>query len=100
VLGIFYSKSKNLVRRARSEMIGSAVHQICSWVSGVRTGKVSGVSVQVSAIMSVISEALTLKYGVSTITVFGQFPEAISRRNDALDYFSRTIRSSEVHPDT
>jgi len=32
-------------------------------VSGVRTGKVSGVSVQVSAIMSVISEALTLKYG-------------------------------------
>jgi hypothetical protein len=39
-------------------------------VSGVRTGKVSGVSVQVSAIMSVISEALTLKYGVSTRALF------------------------------
>jgi hypothetical protein len=44
-------------------MIGSAIDQICSWfqVSGVRTGKVSGVSVQVSAIMSVISEAVTYK---------------------------------------
>ncbi len=31
---------------------------------------VSGVSVQVSAIMSVISEALTLKYGVSTKALF------------------------------
>jgi hypothetical protein len=57
---------------ARSEIIGSAIDQICSWfqVSGVRTGKVSGVSVQVSVIMSVISEALILKYGVSTRALF------------------------------
>jgi hypothetical protein len=65
-------KIENLVLRVRSEMIGSAIDQICSWfqVTGFRTGKVSGVSVQVSAIMSVISEALTLKYGVSTRALF------------------------------
>jgi len=53
----FLFKIENLVLWARSEMIGSAIGQICSWF------QVSGVSVQVSAIMSVISEALTLKYG-------------------------------------
>jgi hypothetical protein len=50
---IVYSNIENLVLWSRSEKIGSAIDQICSWVSGV--------SVQVSAIMSVISEALTIK---------------------------------------
>jgi hypothetical protein len=57
VPGLF--KIENLVLRSNLFM-----------VSGVRTEKVSGVSVQVSAIMSVISEALTLKYGVSTRVLF------------------------------
>ena len=35
---IFYSTIENLVFRARSEMIGSAIDKICSWfqVSGFR----------------------------------------------------------------
>jgi hypothetical protein len=36
ILSPFFLKIENLVLRARSEMIGSAVHQICTWVSGVR----------------------------------------------------------------
>ena len=62
--------------------------------------KVSGFGCQVSEIKGVISEALTLLYGISTKSLFGQFPKTISSRNDALNYFSQTIRSSEVHPDT
>ena len=34
-----YSILENLVLRARSEMIGSALDQLCFWVSGVRCQK-------------------------------------------------------------
>jgi hypothetical protein len=38
ITGKFYSNIENLVLRARSEMIGFAIGQVCSWflVSGVR----------------------------------------------------------------
>ena len=68
--------SNNFIQNRKPGPVGQVrVDRLCHrsnlfMVSGFRTGKVSGVRFQVSAIMSVISEALTLKYGVSTRALF------------------------------